>query len=73
MNRWTVLAYIRKRNAIGIFHRHTFEVTSGTSDNVEEVKQDWFRQHGETWELHHVVSIALWSDTLQCEFAPTYG
>lgn len=59
MNRWTVLACIRQRNAIGIFHSHTFEVTSNTSDNVEEVKQDWFRQHGEAWELHHFVSIAI--------------
>lgn len=46
---FTIVAHVRKRNAIGIFYNHSFELDINT-------KEEWFRVFGNEWELHHFVS-----------------
>ena len=53
---WTVVATVRRSKAIGRCYPVCFEVEVALDQNV---KDQWFFQHGDDWELFHFDRIAL--------------
>lgn len=51
---YTVLAFVRPRNAIGIFTRQQFHVETAPG---ETVKEKWFTLFTDAFELHHFERI----------------
>jgi len=50
--KYTILAEVRKRGAIGVFYIQTFKVTT-----AGQPKDAWFSKYGDVWELNHFISI----------------
>lgn len=48
---WTIIAHVRKRGAQGIFYDWEFTAFG------EDAKAAWFDEWGDSWELHHFVTI----------------
>ena len=55
MKRLQVRVWCRQRGALGIFEARWFEITPTEAGPVD----DWIREHGEAFELHHIEPASL--------------
>jgi hypothetical protein len=50
---WSVTAFVRQRGAIGVFYRRHFVVNAPLGASIDCVKDAWFAEYGEWYELEH--------------------
>lgn len=54
---WQVVVHVRKRGAIGIHYDQRFQVSAPENASNNEIIDKWYKQFGDEYEPHHVVSI----------------
>lgn len=62
MMRLSIRAEVRRRGAIGVFYPVTFLVDAPSMDR-DQAREAWVEANGETWELHHIISIEPYKPT----------
>ena len=52
---WLVTVDVRRAGAIGMFSPKGFEVQAPEVVERYQIRQAFFDQHGDRWEMHHVI------------------
>lgn len=53
---YLVTASVRRLGAIWVNYSHDFTVTSEQPLNIEGIRDAWFSQYGDQWELFHLIA-----------------
>lgn len=54
---YRVKAHVRKPGAIGVYYPEVFLVTGDHDLSPSQIRELWFAQYGEAWELSHFVGL----------------